>query len=275
MSLRGRVRARRLLASLRTDGWAVVDLLDAQQVARCRAEVDRLEVAPDHGFFVTVADAHGPVARAFDQALRPVVAPSVARVLPGFAPFLVAATTKGVGSDRPIKFHQDWTYTDERVTPTYFAWCPLVDVDATNGGLRVVPGSHRWATGLRASRTLEATEHLQEEFAARSVPVPLRAGQALLFHPATLHGSGPNPTGAPRPAVTVASAPVGAEFVHFHLDEDGSVRGWRVDDSFFTMNPYGAAPDGLPDLAPWDAVVTPDDFVATMGTGPATAGGPT
>lgn len=271
MRLLGRRRVRR---ALDRDGFAVVPLLDATQVAACRAAVDDLRLDDDHGFFVTVADAYGTTARDFDQRLRPVVAPSVARVLPGFEPFLVAATTKGARSDKPIKFHQDWTYTDERSTPTFFAWCPLVDVDEDSGCLRLVPGSHRWSTGLRASRVLEATEHLQEQFAAHSTPVPLRAGQAVLFHPATVHGSGTNSTDVPRPAITVASAPLGAEFVHFHLAEDGSVRGWHVDDSFFTTNPYGTPPAGPPTLTPWAPVVEAADFVATMVTGPGRPGGP-
>ena len=259
---------RRVQRSLRQRGFAVVDLLDDTQVAACRAEVDALELAPDHGFFVTIYDTWGDRAREFDQRLRGVVAPAVARVLHGFQPFLVAATTKGGGSTQPVKYHQDWTYTDERTTPTVFAWCPLVDVDEHSGCLRVVPGSHRWAEGLRASRTLEATEHLPAEFAARSLAVPLRAGQAVLFHPSTVHGSGPNLMDQARPAVTIASAPAGAEFVHFHLADDGTVTGYRVDDEFFTTNPYGTPPRGRPPLDPWAPVVAEQDFVARLGLPP-------
>ena len=265
MNLVARTRVRR---ELRRHGFAVVDLLGPAQVAACQQAVDDLAVDPDHGFFVTIYDAWGEGARSFDQRLRPVVAPRVARLLPGYEPFLVAATTKGARSTKPVKFHQDWTYTDERTTPTVFAWCPLVDVDEQSGCLHVVPGSHRWSDGLRASRTLEATEHLQDEFAARSAAVPLRAGQAVLFHPGTVHGSGPNSTDRPRPAITVASAPAGAEFVHFHLADDGTVTGYRVDDAFFTTNPYGTAPTGRPPLAPWAPVVAEADFVARLDAPP-------
>ena len=262
------VHRRRVQRSLRRDGFAVVDLLGPAQVEACQRAVDDLAVEPDHGFFVTVYDVWGAVARDFDQRLRQVVAPGVARVLPGFEPFLVAATTKGARSPQPVKFHQDWTYTDERTTPTVFAWCPLVDVDEARGCLHVVPGSHRWSDGLRPSRTLEPTEHLQTEFAEHGQAVPLRAGQAVLFYPSTVHGSGPNPSGQHRPAVTIASAPTGSTFVHFHLADDGTVTGYDVDDSFFTTNPYGTAPAGRPRVEPWAPVVAEADFVAKLGPPP-------
>ena len=256
------------LAELDADGFMVVDLLDAAGIAAVAAELAALDLPDDHDFFVTVAHAWGPTARAFDVACRPLVRDAVERALPGFTPFLVAATSKGRRSTRPVKFHQDWTYTDERSTPTVFLWCPLTDVDTDTGCLHVVPGSHRWHPYLRAARSLEATEYLQAEFAARSRPVPLRAGQAVAFLPGTVHGSGPNRSDELRPAVTIASTAPDAELVHFHLDDEGTVTGYVVTDEFFTTNPYGTAPEGAAPLEPWDRVVTADDFVATMALRP-------
>src|SRR6185436_576497 len=102
-----------------------------------------------------------------------------------------------------------WTYTDERRARPVFFWCPLVDAGPENGGLAVVPGSHRWLTGIRPSRSVEATEAVRDEIAALAVDLTLRAGQAVAFDPALLHGSGPNPTDEPRPAFTVAVVPRG------------------------------------------------------------------
>jgi hypothetical protein len=253
-----------LLDAVATAGWAVVDLLDADAVQDALALVEAADLDPQHGFFASPAMAWGPVARDLDQRIKALVAPPAEALLPGRRPFMAAITSKGAGSADAIPFHQDWTYTDERRSRVCFLWCPLVDVDEGNGGLRVVPGSHRWSTRLRPSRAREASLALEEDLAARSVPVPLRAGQALAFDPATFHGSGPNRSDRPRPALTVAFVEAAEPLLHFHQGPDDLLEGFVVDDRFFTENAYRTRPDGYPVVPPHAPVLTEDDLVAAM-----------
>jgi hypothetical protein len=245
-------------------GWSVVDLLDETAVETARRLVDASDLDPDHGFFASPAMAWGPVARDLDERIKALVAPHAARVLPGRRPFMAAITSKGAGSTEVIPFHQDWTYTDERLARVTFLWCPLVDTDEGNGTLRVVPGSHRWSDDIRPSRGQEASLGLEAELAARSVAVPLRAGQALAFDPATFHGSGPNRTGRPRPALTIAFVEDGVQLLHFHESPGGEVGGFLVDDRFFTENAYRTRPEGYPTVAPHAPVLTEQTLAAAM-----------
>lgn len=238
------------------DGFAVVDLLDDAGVARALEVVAGAALAPDHDFYASPALSWGPVAAAIDQQLKDIAAPTTRRLLPDHRAFLAGITSKGASSTRTIKFHQDWTYTDERRWRVVFLWCPLVDVDATNAALCVVPGSHRWSDHIRPSREQEATEHFQERLAERAVCIPLRAGQALAFDPAALHGSGTNHTDRPRPAFTMAYAPVDAPLVHFHLDPTGDLTGYAVDAAFFTEHPYRTRPSGYPAVTPHAPALT-------------------
>ena len=258
------------LRAIDREGYTTATVLRPRDVRAVRAGLGDFGLADDHGFFASPAFAPGETARAFDLLVRSIVAPVLGELLPGYQPFMVAATTKGRRSTTPIKFHQDWTYTDERQHRPIFLWCPLIDVDEGNGALRVVPGSNRWTSAIRPSRRLEVTEEHQEALGRRARTLPLKAGQAVVFDPATLHGSGPNPTDAERPAVTIAVAPTGAELVHFHEDDDGNLVGATVDDRFFTMHPYGTAPTGYPALAAWDRAVSTDDLAAAL-AGPAPA----
>jgi hypothetical protein len=245
-------------------GWTVIDLLDPDEVAAATACIASMRLPEDHGFFASPAQAWGPVARSVDRQLKALVGPRLARALPDHRPFLAGITSKGRRSDQPIPFHQDWTYTDERRHRPVFFWCSLVDTDLSNGGLSVVPGSHRWSTGIRPSREHEASEGLQSELAARAQPVALRAGQAVVFDPAMFHGSGANHTDAPRPAFTVAVVPNEAELLHFHETSDGSLLGFRVDEDFFTMNAYRTCPSGYPSIEPFERAITRTDLVDAL-----------
>jgi ectoine hydroxylase-related dioxygenase (phytanoyl-CoA dioxygenase family) len=77
------------------------------------------------------------------------------------------------------------------------AWIAVDDVDADNGGLAVVPGSHQ--VDLLCPEPADLTQ----SFTGAEVPVPdglskvqtkMRAGDALFFHGSVVHGSRPNTT---------------------------------------------------------------------------------
>ena len=98
-----------------------------------------------------------------------------------------------------VPWHQDSGYfgtvSENSLIPT--AWIPLVPVDASNGCLQVVAGSHRLGvvehhTEEREGRFLEVMDTLVED--SRVVTCPMALGDALLFHNLTLHRSLPHTT---------------------------------------------------------------------------------
>ncbi|MEO3753272.1 phytanoyl-CoA dioxygenase family protein [Streptomyces sp. B6B3] len=93
--------------------------------------------------------------------------------------------------------HQDNLFLRAHPETCVAAWIAVDDCDGANGGLRVVPGSHRYELVCLS----EANE--EESFASGGLELPegmtavqteLRAGDALFFHGSTVHGSGPNRT---------------------------------------------------------------------------------
>jgi ectoine hydroxylase-related dioxygenase (phytanoyl-CoA dioxygenase family) len=108
---------------------------------------------------------------------------------------------KLTGAKTEVLYHQDFAYTphtnDDIVTALLF----LDDIDATNGALTVVPGSHKGPmyslfegerfTGAVAPAT-------EKELLARSVPCYGPAGAVCLMHTKLAHGSGPNAGARPR-----------------------------------------------------------------------------
>lgn len=246
----------RLSRRVRRDGWTVVDLLDERTVALAHGIVERIQLEPDHGFYASPAHDWGEAATTTSGALEQVVAEPAARLLPAHSVFLAGVTSKGANSSTTVPLHQDWTYTDERRERVVFLWCPLVDVDERTGSLSLIPGSHRWSDGIRPSRLHEAAGSIQQALQPLAVSTRVRAGQAIAFDPATLHGSGPNHSDRLRPAITLALAPSGAQLVHFHESADGEVRGFCVDRDFFTAHEYGAPPTGAAEFPVYGPVVS-------------------
>jgi len=243
------------------EGYRTVPLLDRGAVRGLREHFDGLDLPAHHGFFATSDNGSRELARAVDQLLKRELSPRLEPLIPGYEPFLAAFISKGAGEGVVVDFHQDWTYTDERRHRAVICWIPLVDTSAANGTLRVLPGSHRWTTGLRASGAGHATDPLQDALGALADTVEVEAGTAFVYDPALVHGSFANPTDDVRPIAAIALAPRVAPLVHFHQDDRGSLGGWVIDESHYTTRPFGTRPAGDPTIEPWDRLVCIDDLV--------------
>lgn len=91
--------------------------------------------------------------------------------------------------------HQDNLFLRAHPETCLAAWVAIDDVDAQNGGLAVVPGSHR------SEIVCPEPADQSQSFTSEAVAVPagmsavapvLAAGDALFFHGGLVHGSGPN-----------------------------------------------------------------------------------
>jgi ectoine hydroxylase len=86
----------------------------------------------------------------------------------------------------------------------------LDDADGANGGLRVLPGSHRAGPAPRARD--EPTRYLADPAridASHEVLVEAPAGSLLLFGSLMLHRSTPNTSDRPRRALLLSYQPAG------------------------------------------------------------------
>ena len=143
-----------------------------------------------------------------------------------------------------VEPHQDFDFLDESRWVAVLGWIPLHDVDARNGCLHVVPGSHRLSTLPRGSGHHRfpldpVIAHLK---ANRSVAAPLRRGTAVLYDSRTLHWSTGNETDSERSAAAFAAIPKKAELLHFHVNADDTVTVLTVDDDIYADTPFHAYP---------------------------------
>lgn len=245
------------------DGYARFPVLDPAEVARVRARFDEITVDPTRPEFVTGIHLPYDEAVEVDRWLCRELLPAFTRALGPLRPFFGVFVSKRPLDGGTKGMHQDWSYTDERFHRAVHVWIPLVDVDADNGVMQVVPGSHRWTDGIRTGdvrRGPDPTCPHEDAFAAMAVPVPVRAGDALVFDPGLVHGSGGNATAEVRPALVLACVPVGVEVGHWEFDVDDRLVGHAIDEGRFYLDPHLGRSAGLRPTDVWGRAVVPEDF---------------
>lgn len=211
------------IASFRRDGFVVLRGLASP--ARCRALIDEidlnlevplgpLELEAELGYPGAPRDVHalggqtarrllhaysrGPLFR--DWARDPVIIGAVSVLLDDAPIALVQAHHNCIMTKFPqfgseTGWHQDIRYWSFKAPELINAWLALGPEGPEQGGLRVIPGSHRTAF---AREQFDAECFFRTDLAenrallAQSVDVVLDCGDVLFFHCRLLHAAGRN-----------------------------------------------------------------------------------
>jgi ectoine hydroxylase-related dioxygenase (phytanoyl-CoA dioxygenase family) len=216
------------VASYRREGYAVLrGVLDPAECDDARRESDRLmrlcgderdryaarlELEVDHlapeqrrgmDRVIRKIEPISDLSPFFAQmALRPAIAGPARAVFDGEVALFEDKLNLKLPGGSPYPWHQDWSccwraHTDELATCFVY----LDDADLTNGCLQVIPGSHHDKPVLpfRGGGHFEVDPAVVDE--ERAVPVPLAAGDMIVFDPYLLHFSDLNRGRTPRRAI--------------------------------------------------------------------------
>ncbi len=226
-----------LRRELATRGYAVVQLLDEQDVDALRSVLPDVGQAPGDtgdGLFNDTWATDTAWKRDVGARLAAILGPRVGALLPGHRPLGFAHIVKWPGEAGAVVAHRDPTFVDERSFRSLMLWCPLEDVDVDEGALWVVPGSHRDRTGVRVHQSAEnVVESLGCDPDGPATPLRLRAGEAVLYDHALIHLSGPNHGDVPRVAVACPLVPTEAATRYAIPVSDAEARVVEIDEDFF------------------------------------------
>jgi ectoine hydroxylase-related dioxygenase (phytanoyl-CoA dioxygenase family) len=249
----------------------VENFLDASDVGYLLDTFHSLDSATHRGSWSASMFSHDVTyRRAVDSAVKKVVTPHAERLIPDyrlcFCNFLVKDPVEGEGG--VVQIHQDPTFVDETVFSTLGIWIPLVDTDARNGGITVLPGSHRWNHGPRGFGG-RASPYLPilPDLVASSLELPMRAGDAMIFCQQVFHGSPPNRSSRTRVSVAVLLAQREAQLRCYHANPalPTKLEVFEVDDEFYLSYPYGTRPVGVPRIEVvdhWHEPIGPEKLAA-------------
>ena len=226
--------AAELRRQIEVDGYAVVPLLDSNAVAEVRAVHERFGPAPGDprtGLFNDTWSTDPGYKRQVSGALSAILEPPARTVCPEARFLGWTSIAKWAGPRGAVVAHRDPTFVDEPRVRSMAIWCALDDLDEAHGTLVVIPGSHRRAPNVRAHQddaNLCPSVALDDPSAV--TPVPVAAGDAIIYDHALIHGSGPNRTGGVRTVVAGLAVPpdvvatyalqVGEEVILVELDAD-------------------------------------------------------
>lgn len=217
---------------LEVDGYAVVPLLDAASLAEVKAILERFGPAPGDPRTGLFNDTWSPdlvYRRELSAALTAVMEPAARAVLPDARFLAWTSIVKWGGPDGAVVAHRDATFVDEPAVRSTGIWCALDDLDADDGSLVVLPGSHHGAPNVRPHQdegNLYPSVIL--DGSDPSVAITLPAGSALIYDHALIHGSDAIDAGrvrtviaglaVPRDAVTWYAVHAGDDVVLVEID---------------------------------------------------------
>jgi hypothetical protein len=240
------------------NGWAVLDLLDAEEVATLARGFDAIAGAPDEPIYSSWSQTLIVRART-DETIRSVTLPRLRALLSGWDMVFAGFMAKAASPATTFPIHQDPTIVDEGCCSPLTFWVPLVDVALETGGMQGIPGSHRLAACPRPAFRPFPYQHEDARLRPLLRLIPMRAGQVLLSHPALFHASTPNHGAVRRVACVGMLVPAGADVRYYrrratepmidvHPVPPGFYVRVRPEDSTDGLPVVGSVPDQPPPL---------------------------
>jgi ectoine hydroxylase-related dioxygenase (phytanoyl-CoA dioxygenase family) len=217
----------------RDQGFAVVPFVAPERLDALRQRMTEL-IPPDSGPFFTLYRNDTPeIRRVLDAAVREELQPQADAMMCNHRFYVGSILVKFPGEGSFLDPHQDWSFVDETQHVSGIVWLPLEATNEGNGGLSVVPGSHRFDLPYRGTPPEPIDQYLDG-----LVNVTTRPGEAVIYHNALIHGSSENQSDHPRIVMALGFVSKQADLVHFFTDNAGQKWRYRVaDDLPFTYQP--------------------------------------
>lgn len=201
-------------------GYVVMPLLGRQEIDSLRALQESTSLPESVGFHTTHFFTNREMKRTVHKGVCAILSPLLAPVLSDFIPVFGNFMVKEAVGDSLVPMHADWTYVDEQKHISVSVWIPLVDTDEKNGCLAIIPGSHRLSHHIRGPRIPQWDVPCNFDLIdALGRPLPMRAGEAVIYDHRLLHYSDTNMSGEVRPAVNLSLVPKGVPILHYTIPE--------------------------------------------------------
>jgi len=230
------------------DGYVVVDCLSASQVDELLDEWNCLSDEIDQaGFSSSLMSRNIEYRNKVHEIVGSRLASPASTLLLRYRMVMCNFLNKRPGQrNGMVEMHQDWTFVDEERYYSIGIWCPLVDVDRTNGCLRIVPGSHRLNRRPRGfHRTFPYTELLPLLEERYITDVPMEAGQAFIYTQTLFHSSPLNNSQAERVVAGALFVPEESQMYFLMPQQESGMLGvYAVPDDFYRTLMMGSTPPG-------------------------------
>ena len=240
---------------LETDGYVIIeDFLTTTELQDLRDLVSTNRLADntcDVWIYTLLCENDSGFRQHHNNRLKTISNAKLNTLIPGYrTAFCTWAIKFPNSTTNATPHHLDPSVTAEPHTLGFEIWCPLIDVDPSNGCLHVVKGSHHLNTQPRPFYSLSSFPYnndiaklLTDHNLTHNL---LKAGQAILYDKRLLHGATANPTATERVAFSCLICPESqpTQFVYRPNTDSKAVEIYEVQDDFYNRYIFGDKPDG-------------------------------
>lgn len=220
-------------------GYVTSTLLSINEVAYILEEFKKLRpdddfLQTDNGQFSiplhsTLYDADKDYRRKAISLIREVFTPHIKQILVDYEIISCNFFIKASGGNGYFGPHHHPQIIDDTNDTTVTFWCPLIDANELNGTLQVVEGSHKVIPVLQFPCYPACYNDFSNIiFDKYMKQIPTKAGNCVIFDDTLVHGSQPNYSATPRPAVQVSCIPSDAKTVFYFLDRNNKQKEFEV-----------------------------------------------
>jgi hypothetical protein len=220
-------------------GYSHVSLLSPEQVSYTQARLN--EMRPDDKFagnragayHCSYLDKNKAYRRQVQDLVHEVFDPLVKKFLHRYHIYNANFYVKAPGTGQ-FQVHQNWPAIEDLNDTTVTIWCPLLDTVESNGTIQVIPGSHKIVPHIETRNARcyfhGFTKALIEKYLK---PVPVKAGDGIIFDDGLIHWSRRNDSDQPRTAVQILCIPDDVRPIYFFKENDQRFEVIDAPESFF------------------------------------------
>ncbi len=229
-------RDEKLQEQFEREGFVVVDFYGKNQIDELEKLYHALHPVDEKGFYPSTFSKDKNYRKKADEEIRRIGNRWISSNLVDYKVMCGSFIVKYPGLDSVMSVHQDMTLVDETKYTGINIWCPLVDLNDSNGVLKVIPRSHRITPTYRGSTIPGLYDDVQQEILDYGQPVYLKAGQAIIFDQSIIHFSPPNLSEGIRITTNIYFTHKDSEFriCYWNKDFGNKVEVFEEDDTFMT-----------------------------------------
>lgn len=176
--------------------------------------------------------------------MKELVSPYLSTIFTNYQVLGGAFVVKPAHGKGILQPHQDWNLVDETITRSFNLWIPLVDVNVENGAVFVLDRSHLEFPAYRGPGIPSTLKNVEESIWKKMHPLNMKAGEALFYDHALIHGSPPNHTDTIRVGIVMGMMPANASMRLYTAGSNG-IEEYECDEDFFLSHQPTDAPKVL------------------------------
>lgn len=238
---------------LKKDGYAVIKFLEDQEIISIQDFYDSLSHDFSRGFVPTMMSNDIHYRQFINSSIKLILAQKMAHFLKSYRLCHWSSLVKHAQRiDSTIGLHYDWSFVDIDKFNSLGVWCPLIDVNNSNGCLKLVKGSHNLNNKPSGGYSDFPYKHLLPTIEEKHLTeLPIKAGETVIYDTRIFHCSPPNQTTNERVVLAGLMIPTDSTLRYYHWDSEknsSKLEVFEVDDEFYVSNIWGVRPEGLNSL---------------------------